>query len=156
MLRGVAIPAFRRAGAHDWGQIRDLLLAAALPLDGARECLANFLVAVEGDRLVACGGLEFHADAALLRSLAVDTGARGHGVAGQLVERLLALAAERGADSVSLLTTTAGTFFPRFGFEQVPRDVLPRALQSSAEFRGACPDSAIAMIRRMVADKTNR
>lgn len=110
-MTSVAIPAFRQAGAQDWEQVRDLLLAAALPLDGARECLANFL---------------------------------------------LALAAERGVDSVSLLTTTAETFFPRFGFEAVPRDVLPRALQSSAEFRGACPDSAIAMIRRIVAHQTNR
>lgn len=155
-MTSVAIPAFRLAGAQDWEQMRDLLLAAALPLDGARECLANFLLAVEGDRLVGCGALEFHADAALLRSLAVDVATRGYGVAGQLVERLLALAAERGVYSVSLLTTTAETFFPRFGFEAVPRDVLPRALQSSAEFRGACPDSAIAMIRRIVAHQTNR
>jgi amino-acid N-acetyltransferase len=46
---------------------------------------------------------------------------------------------------VYLLTTTAHAYFPRFGFTRVARDEVAPAVRESEEFRGACPDTAVAM-----------
>jgi len=44
-----------------------------------------------------------------------------------------------------LLTTTAGDYFARHGFVQSHRPMTPCALNESAEFQGACPDTAVFM-----------
>ena len=57
----------------------------------------------------------------------------------------LDLARSLGADAAYLLTTTAGDFFPRFGFAPVERADVPDDVKQSIEFRSACPSSALAM-----------
>ena len=47
-----------------------------------------------------------------------------------------------------LLTLTAEGWFPRFGFTPVPCDAVSPPVLASAEFQGACPDSATVMCRR--------
>ncbi|MBV9947898.1 MAG: GNAT family N-acetyltransferase, partial [Myxococcales bacterium] len=47
-----------------------------------------------------------------------------------------------------LLTTTADSFFPRFGFQHIAREDVPPELRASRELQGACPASAIVMERR--------
>ena len=66
-----------------------------------------------------------------------------------LVERLLETAPARGVSVMYLLTTTAADYFPRFGFEPIPREQADSRLQASEEFRGACPDSAVCMRLRV-------
>ena len=83
--------------------------------------------------------------AALLRSVAVNAEQRSSGVGAQLVRAQLEAAKNLNATSVSLLTTTANTYFPRFGFAIVQRCTLPVTLNDSLELRGACPDSAICL-----------
>jgi hypothetical protein len=51
-----------------------------------------------------------------------------------------------------LLTETAAEYFTRFGFAPVDRDRLPDSLGESAQLRGACPDSAQAMLRPALTD----
>ena len=70
---------------------------------------------------------------------------RSSGLGARLVQAQLGAALSLHATSVSLLTTTAEAYFPRFGFAVVPRLKLPAALNDSLELRGACPDGAIAM-----------
>jgi amino-acid N-acetyltransferase len=43
------------------------------------------------------------------------------------------------------LTETAATFFPRFGFQPIPRDQVAPVVAQSIEFMSACPDTAGAM-----------
>ena len=43
------------------------------------------------------------------------------------------------------LPTMLGSFFPKFGFEQITRDQVPQSVQGSVEFQSACPASAIVM-----------
>jgi PAS domain-containing protein len=57
----------------------------------------------------------------------------------------LDLARSLGARAVYLLTTTAGDFFPRFGFTRVERADVPDDVKKSIEFRSACPSSALVM-----------
>jgi len=135
----------RPATPGDWGSIERLLRERRLPPDGARDHLANFVVAAEGLSLLGCAGIERYGDLGLLRSVAVAEEAVGRGVGAELVRALLERARALGLRELYLLTTTAAGYFPRFGFETVGREALPSALSASEELRGACPASAIAM-----------
>lgn len=135
----------RLAAPGDFAGVVRLLEAADLPTAGLKPSLPDFLVAEESGRVVGAVGLEVYGDCALLRSAVVDAGRRGSGLGIDLVESLLQRAGTRGVREIFLLTTTAEGFFPRFGFTRIPRGDVAPAVRASEEFRGACPDSAIAM-----------
>jgi amino-acid N-acetyltransferase len=137
--------AIRDAVDADAVAISALVRAAGLPLDGIDR--PRFAVADQEGRVIGCAGLEVHGSAALLRSVAVDPEWRGHGIGEALVRAILDSAAECALDPVVLLTTTAPEWFLRFGFEIARRQSIPGALLDSAEFRGACPDTAVVMKR---------
>ena len=139
-----AVP-IRPASPQDWPAVEALLRTERLPLDGARDHLASFVVAERHGAIVGCAGVERYGDAALLRSVAVVESERGRGIGVTLVERCIADARGSGVSTFVLLTTTAEQFFPRFGFEVVDRSTVPDAVRDSAEFRGACPASATVM-----------
>ena len=126
-------------------EILDLLTAAQLPTAGAEDHLEHFFIARDGGRLVGSIGLEIHGDVGLLRSLAVAAQARGGGLGEQLVARLIEYARGRELRSIYLLTTTAEHYFPRFGFEPIPREAADPRLGASLEFQGVCPDSAACL-----------
>jgi amino-acid N-acetyltransferase len=123
-----------------------LLESSHLPKTGVAEHIGHFSLALEDGVLVGCAGLEIYGDAGLLRSVAVHSGYRSRGLGAKLTESVLDLAEQRGLSSVSLLTETAEAYFQRFGFAKVSRTDLPESLNNSAEFQGACPDSATAMM----------
>jgi amino-acid N-acetyltransferase len=133
------------ATASDLPDILELLKTSRLPTDGLADHLATTLVAEAEGRLVGCAAVEIYGTAGLLRSVAVDPARRGTGLGHRLTEAALELALARGVRSVYLLTTTAGDFFPRFGFKKIDRKEMDPALEPSAELRGACPASALAM-----------
>jgi amino-acid N-acetyltransferase len=135
----------RSAGSADLPAIAALLAELRLPLAGVEEHLGGFLVAERGGRLIGCAGIERHGDSALLRSVAVASPERGRGLGARLVAACLGRAREDGLRTISLLTETAESFFPRFGFVPIARAELPPALGASQELQGACPESARAM-----------
>jgi amino-acid N-acetyltransferase len=139
--------ALRRAARADAAAVERLLAAQALPLDGVADWLERFWVAEHEGALVGAAGVEVYGDAALLRSVAVDLAWRGSGLGRLLTEHALAEAEAAGARDVYLLTTTAEHYFPRLGFACLAREEAPPALSASAEFRGACPASAVLMHR---------
>jgi amino-acid N-acetyltransferase len=135
----------RKAKVEELSKMLQLLERAELPGDGVAEHLSNFLVAEDENDLVGTAGLEVYERVGLLRSLAVNPGIRGKGLGARLVESILALAREQDLETVYLLTTTADTYFPKFGFEKISRDELDPRLSASEELRGACPQTAICM-----------
>lgn len=135
----------RPALPSDWDAIAALLEQSALPLDDAREHITDFLVAETNTSLAGCAGIERHGSAGLLRSVAVAPSHRGIGLGVALVEAALHRAREAGMTTVTLLTTTADRFFPRFGFRATDRASVPTALLESVEFRTACPATATVM-----------
>lgn len=145
--------AVRAARREDYEQVVRLLQADDLPTVGLSPALPDFVVATAGGRIVGAVGLEIYGDAALLRSAVVAREHRGTGVGGELVVRLLELAKSRGVREVYLLTTTAEKYFPRFGFVSVSRDAVADSVRASEEFKGACPDSALAM--RLVLERAS-
>jgi amino-acid N-acetyltransferase len=140
---------FQTASKSDWSQMAHLLRDNDLPLDGADMHISAFLLAYDGQNLAGCAALERYGDSALLRSVATDKRFRGRGLGQTLVWRVLEMARSQGIQTVVLLTTTADKFFARFGFSVISRDEVPEAVKVSAEFQGACPDSAITMQLRL-------
>ena len=134
-----------QAKTEDARGILELLERSRLPLDGLMDHLATTIVARQDGRIVGSAALEMYQRAALLRSVAVDPALQGHGLGCGLTEAALRLARERGVAEVYLLTTTAATFFPKFGFREISRDAVPAAVKTSVEFTTACPASATVM-----------
>jgi len=137
----------RRARSSDLSAVESLLTASDLPTDGVRDNFSGFVVADDDGAIAGAIGLEKYGSAALLRSAVVARDHRGTGVGRKLVEQLLERAEEAGVDELYLLTTTAEKYFPRFGFTRTTRATVPEAVKASAEFRGACPDTAVVMTR---------
>jgi N-acetylglutamate synthase-like GNAT family acetyltransferase len=139
----------RNAEPSDFPAVEKLLKTNDMPVDGVKENFASFVVAEHGGRIVGAIGLELYDSVALLRSAVVARDDRGTGVGHRLVERILESAERTGVDEIYLLTTTAEDYFPRFGFVHTTRAAVPAAVKVSAEFRGACPDTAAVMARRV-------
>ena len=136
----------RAATTADLPNIFGLLTASELPTVGVAESLAGFSVAEHAGKIVGVIGLETCCrQFALLRSTAVAPEYRKHGIGRRLVERAIADAEAKGFSALYLLTTTAETYFPSFGFTRVSRDVVPDAVKATEEFSSACPSSATVM-----------
>jgi len=134
----------RRAEPQDLPAVLALLGNAGLPTEGVAENFQTFFVLDDGDRIVACAGIELHEYAALIRSLAVAADRRGTGSGSAVLDHVLHEVRDCAA-GVFALTTTAEAFLARFGFESVPRALVPQALFESRELQDACPASAVVM-----------
>jgi amino-acid N-acetyltransferase len=145
----------RNAESSDLASVESLLAENDLPIDGVRDNFSSFIVADDDSTISGVIGLEKYGSAALLRSAVVSQDHRGSGLGRRLVERLLERAESEGVSEIYLLTTTAEAYFPRFGFARTSRAAVPEAVKSSVEFRGACPDTAIVMVRRLTQRRTS-
>jgi len=136
----------RSAALSDLSSIEALLRASSLPTAGVAEHLEHFVVLVDAANVIACGGIEYHGEFALIRSIVVASPVQGTGLGQAIVARLLAECHTRAVRSIGLLTTTAEDYFASFGFVPVARKDVPGPLLASGQFRGVCPDSATAML----------
>ncbi|CAN5834700.1 hypothetical protein BH11GEM2_BH11GEM2_40500 [soil metagenome] len=144
----------RLASARDEQAVEALLTTNHLPLDGVHDALPCFVVAEDGGEIIGVAGIEecgTWGEHALLRSVAVTAEWRSRGLGRALVSRAIALAEKRGVKALYLLTTTAESYFPSFGFTQITRESVPADVSATAEFEDACPASAIVMVRPTAA-----
>ena len=139
------------AHAEDVDGIKALLIASDLPTAGVDDHWKTFLVARDGEKMVACGGAEAYQFVALIRSVAVTPDYRSHGIGRRIVRQLLDRLASRGLREFYLLTTTAEEYFRKRGFKTIDRDEVHPQLLSSREFQDACPQSAVCMRLVMLA-----
>ncbi len=139
------------ATAADVETIKALLVANDLPTAGVDDHWKTFLVARDGDSVVACGGAEAYQFAALIRSIAVKPEHRKNGLGRRIVRQLLDRLASRGLREFYLLTTTAEEYFKKRGFKTIDRDEVHPQLLSSRELQDACPESAVCMRLVMLA-----
>jgi len=136
----------RAATNADLPGIISLLSASDLPTIGVAESLSGFTVAEHDGRIVGVVGLETCCRRyALLRSTAVASEYRKHGIGRRLVERAIANAEANGFSALYLLTTTAESYFPSFGFTRVSREVVPDEVKATEEFTSVCCSSATVM-----------
>lgn len=135
----------------DLQAIRDLLTASGLPIAGLEDHWKTFVVAHDGDKVVACGGAEAYQFAALIRSIAVEPEYRSKGLGRRIVRQLLDRLASRGLREFYLLTTTAEEYFKKRGFKTIDRDEVHPQILDSREFQDACPSDATCMRLVMLA-----
>ena len=137
----------RSATSNDLAAVERLLLDNHLPTVGVKDVINDFLVAEAERDIVGVVGMEYCCNYGLLRSTAVSPAWRSKGVGRRLVEQIIARAESRGTRALYLLTTTAESYFPSFGFAPVSRDAVPSEVRGTEEFRGACPATATVMTR---------
>jgi amino-acid N-acetyltransferase len=136
----------RTATADDLPAVEAALSDSDLPLDGLRDQFGEGYAIAESDgQVIGVEGIEVHDRHGLLRSAAVVESWRGKGVGDALTRDRIEWARRRGLHSLYLLTTTAGDYFPRFGFSSASRDTAPDGIKRSREFSEACPSSALFM-----------
>ncbi|WP_368565068.1 arsenic resistance N-acetyltransferase ArsN2 [Pseudoxanthomonas sp. UTMC 1351] len=123
-----------------------LLASNGLPVSDLADLPApDCLVATIEGHVAGAVGLQIFGPYALLRSLVVADDQRGHGLGGELVERIESRARERKVERMFLLTTTAEAFFARLGYASADRQSAPEAIRSTQEFSSLCPASSAFM-----------
>ncbi|MCB9832599.1 MAG: GNAT family N-acetyltransferase [Planctomycetes bacterium] len=128
----------------DAATIAAFLEAQGLPGAGVADHLGDFILARDDGRLVACVGLERHAEQALLRSLAVLPGHRGRGLGRRLAREALDRAARKGVERVWLMTETAIGLFASMGFvDEVLENLPPVFPEQLDQARGRCHQARI-------------
>jgi amino-acid N-acetyltransferase len=94
-------------------------------LESAYDCLREFQVAVDGERVIGCVAVDlFWANLAEIKSLAVAPDRQGEGIGSRLMAAALADARSLGVTKLFTLTYEQA-FFARFGFRVSRRDTLP-------------------------------
>jgi len=132
--------------------VRRLVQSAGLPTEDLSQAdLSHFFGCGAVDRPHGVVGLELLGTEALLRSLAVEDGARGTGSGGALVAAAERHALQHGVTSMYLLTTTAAGFFERLGYVRVGRETAPPAIRQTREFGELCPATATLMAKPLSA-----
>jgi len=148
----------RDARQNDWGNVRQLLDEAGLPVaDLGPEQLVDFLVAerpgTDQSETLGIIGLQRFNQTALLRSLVVSEHDRKSGLGRRLVTAVEANACCAGVKDLWLLTIDAERFFESLGYKMMSRESAPDSIRDTQEFSGLCPDGAYLM--RKVLDPKN-
>ncbi|MDI3538047.1 MAG: hypothetical protein PWP12_371 [Bacillota bacterium] len=130
---------------EDLPMVKALLAEVNLPLEGVEENFFNFLKLVMDGELAAVAGLEVYGKCGLLRSVAVAPAYQHSGLGRGITRAMINRARELGLTEIYLLTQTASDFFTRFGFKPIDRSAVDPAVRQSAEFKSACPASAVCM-----------
>lgn len=145
----MSAPHLRTATQQDTERIRLLLEDNGLPTSDLAFSRPQFIVACEGDAIVATGALQFFGPCALLRSVVIASGLRGTGLGRAIVEDLERVARAARITQLVLLTQTAKQFFEHQGYRALDRSEVPQDVQESEEFRALCPASANCMAKTL-------
>lgn len=135
-------------------EVVSLLVDCGLPVaDISSEKPPMFFGVRSESGLLAVIGLDLFGELALLRSLAVAPAARGLHLGHDLVAFAERVAAERGVQSLFLLTETADQFFIKLGYQQTHRSDAPPAIKQTAQFAGLCPTSSVFLCKPISTKK---
>lgn len=142
-----------RLRAGDLAQLENLLLGNNLPAEDCADQAQNFYGIYDGNDLIAAGGLEPAADAALLRSVVVHGQYRGLGLGKRITDFLIRLADSEGRESIYLLTETAEAYFENLGFKRIDRVEVPPAILNTRQFASLCPDTASCLQMKLATPR---
>lgn len=131
-------------------EVISLLKKSDLPFeDITPELLENFYAYNGKEGITGVVGLEIYDEAALLRSLAVESSERGRGFGKSLVKFAENSAKRKNVKSIYLLTTTTQKFFERNGYVCIDRKEAPEAIKKTKEFSEICPSSSVFMVKHI-------
>lgn len=145
----------RQARTSDAGEICGLINYYAergrmlhRSLESIYEGLREFLVALEGDRIVGCVAVDvFWSDLAEIKSLAVAPSHRGKGIGGILMDAAFKNAIGIGVRKLFALTYEKD-FFLKHGFNIIDRETLPEKVWRECIYcpkADACDESAMML-----------
>lgn len=139
----------RAALEPDLEDVISLLIDEDLNIEGVHENIGNFVVALDGEDLVGCGGAEAFQFVALIRSVAVHPDHRSNGVGRRIVREMLDRLSSRGLREFYLVTENAEGWFRKRGFKPCDRDEVHPQVLASTEFAHA-PEEAVVMRLQML------
>ncbi|WP_423127707.1 arsenic resistance N-acetyltransferase ArsN2 [Gaoshiqia sp. Z1-71] len=148
-IRTITMNQIVQLNQADFPKIKTLLAASNLPYSDLEFSPVYFWGIKEDKKPVATGALEIYGAEAILRSLAVQKEFRNQGFGKQLTNFLEQKAAEFGIGRLFLLTTSAGDFFKRLGYQPAERNRCPEAILASPEFAELCPATALCMCKKL-------
>lgn len=128
---------------------KKLLEVAGLPVADVTPGAVTLMVALEGESVIGCIGLETAGEFGLLRSLAVDANRRGQGLARAMYASILPTARQRAYTELYGLTNTAEGLLKKLGFEETPREDVPGPVRATAQFSSLCPASTRVFRQRL-------
>jgi len=105
-----------------------------------------FFVAENEGKIIGCCGFEVCGENALFRSLAVNPNYRNLRIARLLTDKITNFASEMGIRAFYLLTTTAGAYFIKQGWNETDRMDVPMGISRTTEFLTICPATATCMM----------
>lgn len=138
----------------DKAEVIGLLKDADLPFEDLNyEKMQHFLVAkVRKGVVVGAVGIEVCGDYGLLRSLITHPDWRSKGLGTRLTREIESHARSKGIKVLYLLTMTAADFFPKLGYQTIPRNTVPEVIQQTDEFNSVCPVSAACLCKEIATD----
>jgi amino-acid N-acetyltransferase len=139
----------RPAFSTEIAEVAKLLDDNKLPVTDINDKLIQFFVCVIEKRIIGVVGVEDYAPLVLLRSLAVHNDFKGVGIGLLLLNRFFSFCRSKKIFEIYLLTETAEKYFRMFGFNSVDRKTLPVIIKQTKEFKSICPESAVAMYRKL-------
>jgi len=123
-------------------------------LDSIRDSIADWIVALDDERVVGCGSLvEMGPTLSEVRSLAVAPDYRKFGIGAKLVTALAELARERDIPTLFALTR-AVPFFEKQGFAVTTKDDFPEKVWRDCvvcPVRAACDE--VAVVKSVVSQQ---
>lgn len=135
------------ASAEDLPEVLALVRSFDLLVEGVSDAFPHgYAVARRGTELIGVAGLEIYGDVGLLRSVAVKSQARGHGLGRALVADRLDAARKQRLKRIYLLTLTAADYFRGLGFCDTERAHAPASVRQAPEFTTLCPASAVCLV----------
>lgn len=137
------------ANEEDVESIVTLLKTNNLPVRDLGVGQRVFIVARSDDKTVGCVAVEMYGTAGLLRSLAVNNDFRGKDIGQKLVAEAETWSLGNGLKDLYLLTTTAAGFFPKIGWSNTDRKVVPESIAASSEFASVCPSTAVCLMKKL-------
>jgi amino-acid N-acetyltransferase len=129
----------------DLKEIENLLSANQLPTIDIYESAVKLFIATYNNQLIGSIGIEKYSTIGLLRSLAVNSKFRNQQVGEGLIRYLHDFCINEKITNLYLLTTTADSYFDKFGFHKIDRSKVPEVIMQTREFKDICPLSAIVM-----------
>lgn len=135
----------KRAISEDNQEIIELLQNSQLPSEDIDLKKQDFFILEKEGVPVALCAVEIYESDALLRSFAVVDKFRGKGLGFQIYIDVLDYLVKREVKSVFLLTTTAESWFERYGWMKIKREAVPSAIKETSEFKSVCPGTAVCM-----------
>ena len=130
-------------------EILVLLKINNLPVSDLGTGKRIFLLALSEEKTVGCVAIEIYGNAGILRSLAVNSDFRGKGIGQKLVAEAETWSRDNGLKNLYLLTTTAAGFFPKIGWHNNERTLVPESIAASSEFSSVCPSTAVCMTKEL-------